>query len=95
MVALLWATKQLGDGCFTITSIRYELLGDIILTLEHGDQLGLLCWSPARSEFLSDLRKRHFDFGKKKLFPVAMQLAERHGNDNPKRLKHLVEPMQK
>ena len=52
MVALLWVSKQLGKGCCTITSIRYELLGDIILTFEHGDQLRLLCWSPARREFL-------------------------------------------
>ena len=32
MVAFLWVSKQLGDGCFIITSIRYELLGDILFT---------------------------------------------------------------
>ena len=94
MAALLWASKQLGKVCFIITSIRFELLLDIILTLEHGDQLRLLCWSPARSEFLSYLRKHHFDFGEKRLFLVAMHLAEKHGNGNAKRLRQLVGCMQ-
>ena len=94
MVALYWESKKLGDGCFVVTSIRYELLGDIVLTLEHGDQLRLLCWSPARGEFLALLHRHHFSYEERKLFPLAMHLAERHGNENAKRLNQLVARMQ-
>ena len=94
MVALLWESKQLCEGCFVVTSIRYELLGDVIQTLEHGDQLRLMCWSPARGEFLTHLRRYHFVFREKKLFPVAMHLAEIHVNENAKRPVQIVARMQ-